>query len=106
MKRMKALLAATAILIAGSAAAQAKTLVFCSEGSPEGFDPAPWTAGTTLDASARPVYNRLIEFVAGSTDVAPGLAESWETAEDGLSITFKLRPGREVPDDALVHAHP
>ncbi len=93
MKRMKALLAATAILIAGSAAAQAKTLVFCSEGSPEGFDPAPWTAGTTLDASARPVYNRLIEFVAGSTDVAPGLAESWETAEDGLSITFKLRPG-------------
>ena len=38
----------------------AKTLVYCSEGSPEGFDPAPFTAGTTFDASARRVYSRLV----------------------------------------------
>src|SRR3546814_5597406 len=30
-----------------SAAVEAKTLVFCSEGSPEGFNPQFYTAGTT-----------------------------------------------------------
>ena len=74
-------------------AGQAKTLVYCSEGSPEGFDPAPWTAGTTFDAASRPVYDRLIEFKKGSTETEPGLAESWEVSEDGTEITFHLRPG-------------
>ncbi len=74
-------------------AASAKTLVYCSEGSPEGFDPALYTAGTTFDASAHPVYNRLVEFVTGTTEVEPGLAESWEASEDGLEYTFHLRKG-------------
>ena len=52
------LLAATAL----AGVANAKTLVYCSEGSPEGFDPALYTAGTTFDASSRPVFNRLVEF--------------------------------------------
>jgi len=89
----------TSIAIAGFAAAlmatavQAKTLVYCSEGSPEGFDPALYTAGTTFNASSRPVYNRLAEFERGSTKVIPGLAESWSSSEDGLEYTFKLRAG-------------
>jgi hypothetical protein len=93
MRLIQTLLAATAtsILIAG--ASNAMTLVYCSEGSPEGFDPAPWTAGTTFDASSRPIYNRLIEHTAGTTETEPGLAESWETSEDGTEITFRLRPG-------------
>jgi dipeptide transport system substrate-binding protein len=86
------LLMTAAVCLAG-AAAEAKTLVYCSEGSPEGFDPAPYTAGTTFDASSRPVYNRLVEFEKGSTNVIPGLAESWEVSEDGLHYTFHLRPG-------------
>ncbi len=87
------LLAATAIGLLAAGAAQAKTLVYCSEGSPEGFDPAPYTAGTTFDASSRPIYNRLVEFEKGTTAVQPGLAESWEVSADGLEYTFKLRPG-------------
>ena len=87
-------LVATSILAFGLAnAAQAKTLVYCSEGSPEGFDTALYTAGTTFDASSKPVYNRLVEFERGTTNVKPGLAESWETSDDGLTYTFKLRPG-------------
>ncbi|MBM9593758.1 ABC transporter substrate-binding protein [Roseitranquillus sediminis] len=78
-------------LFAGTAGAQ--TLVYCSEGSPEGFDPALYTAGTTFDASSHTVYNQLVEFVTGTTEVVPGLAESWEVSEDGTSYTFTLRPG-------------
>tara|TARA_R110002124_G_scaffold68073_2_gene184565 strand:+ start:117 stop:1709 length:1593 start_codon:yes stop_codon:yes gene_type:complete len=76
-----------------ASAVQAKTLVYCSEGSPEGFDPALYTSGTTFNASSRPIYNRLAEFERGTTNVIPGLAESWTASADGLEYTFNLRPG-------------
>ncbi|QPC86676.1 ABC transporter substrate-binding protein [Mesorhizobium sp. NBSH29] len=84
-----ALLAATMM----SGAASAKTFVYCSEGSPEGFDPGMYTAGTTFDAAAHTVYNRLLEFEPGTTNPVAGLAESWEISDDGLEYTFKIRPG-------------
>ena len=69
MKRVTYLVAAAALAVgmtAGmSAAANAKQLVYCAEGSPEGFDPGPWTAGTTFDASSRTIYNRLVDFKHG-----------------------------------------
>ena len=74
-------------------AASAKTFVYCSEGSPEGFDPGLYTAGTTFDASAHPVYSRLLEFEPGTTKPVAGLAESWTVSEDGTEYTFKLRAG-------------
>ena len=83
--------AASLALMAG--AASAKTLVYCSEGSPEGFDTALYTSGTTFDASSKTLYSRLVEFELGTTNVVPGLAESWEASDDGLEYTFKLRPG-------------
>ena len=93
MKQVTMLLAATAMALTMGSAASAKTLVYCSEGSPEGFDPALYTAGTTFDASSKTVYNRLTEFERGSTTVVPGLAESWSVSSDGLVYTFKLRHG-------------
>ncbi len=90
--RMKFLLPlATAMALSGVSHAQ--TLVYCSEGSPEGFDPALYTSGTTFDVTSRQVYNQLIEFERGTTNVVPGLAESWEVSDDGLEYTFKLRQG-------------
>ena len=75
-----------------AAAAQAKTLIYCSEGSPENFYPAINTTGTSFDAS-RQVYNRFAEFKPGTTQVQPGLAQSWEVSKDGLVYTFHLRKG-------------
>jgi len=73
--------------------ASAKTLVYCSEGSPGGFDPGLYTAGTTFDAASRTVYNRLLEFKHGGTELEPGLAESYDVSDDGLQYTFHLRKG-------------
>ena len=84
---------AGALTAAAGSAAAAKTLVYCSEGSPEGFNPQYYTTGTTFDAVSVPMFNRLVEFDAGTTNIVPGLAESWVVAPDGLSYTFKLRKG-------------
>jgi dipeptide transport system substrate-binding protein len=89
------LLAATALMSVLGTGAYAKTLVYCSEGSPENFTPSINTTGTSFDA-ARPVYNKLVQFAPGTTTVEPALAESWTVSDDGLTITFKLRPGIKV----------
>ncbi len=59
-------LAATALLTCSAGAFAAKTLVYCSEGSPEGFNPQYYTTGTTFDAVSVPMFNRLVEFDLGT----------------------------------------
>jgi dipeptide transport system substrate-binding protein len=77
----------------GAASAASKTLVFCSEGSPAGFDSAQYTTSTDFDAGAHAVYDTLVEFKRGSLDLVPGLAEKWDEAADARSFTFHLRHG-------------
>lgn len=76
-----------------AAQAQSANLVVCSEASPEGFDIVQYTAATTADATAETLFERLVAFAPGSTEIVPALAESWEIADDGLSYTFTLRKG-------------
>ncbi|HEY1392289.1 MAG TPA: ABC transporter substrate-binding protein [Methylibium sp.] len=90
---MAATLTACAAAFTAFGAQAASTLIYCSEGSPEGFDPARFTAGTTFNASSQPIFNRLVEFEIGGTRVEPGLAERWEISPDGLNYTFHLRHG-------------
>ncbi len=73
--------------------AQAKTLVYCSEGSPEGFQPIFYTAGTTFDATSKNVFEGLTHFIVGTTKLEPGMAESWTVSDDGTVYTFNLRKG-------------
>jgi dipeptide transport system substrate-binding protein len=84
--------AIAALALAVAAGAGAKTLVFCSEGSPENFYPGVNTTGTSFDGN-EPIYNRIVEFERGGTKVVPGLAEKWEISKDGLEYTFFLRKG-------------
>jgi dipeptide transport system substrate-binding protein len=93
MKLMTTLLSATALVAAFAGAAEAKTLVYCSEASPANFDPGTTTGGNDFDASSRTIYSRLVEFKHGGTEIEPGLADSWDISADGLTYTFHLHPG-------------
>ncbi|CAN7180089.1 ABC transporter substrate-binding protein [Variovorax paradoxus] len=92
--RLAALLApaALAVLALGAGAVSAKTLVYCSEGSPENFYPGVNTTGTSFDVTTQ-VYNTIVEFERGGTKVVPGLAEKWDISADGTVYTFHLRKG-------------
>jgi len=92
--RLAALLAPTAlaVLTMVSGAVSAKTLVYCSEGSPENFYPGVNTTGTSFDVTTQ-VYNTIVEFERGGTKVVPGLAEKWDISADGTQYTFHLRKG-------------
>jgi dipeptide transport system substrate-binding protein len=85
-----AALAAPALFAA--AGATAKTLVYCSEGSPENFYPGVNTTGTSFDANSQ-VYGRIVDFERGGTKVVPNLAEKWDISADGKVYTFHLRKG-------------
>ena len=72
-------------LILGCSHLSASNLVYCSEGSPGGFDPGQYTTGTDFDAASETVFNRLAQFERGGTLAEPALATSWEVSEDGLN---------------------
>lgn len=80
-----------AALLAGLAV-QAKPLVFCSDASPEGFDPGLWDSAST-NTVTRQIFQGLVGFKRGSTELEPALATRWEIAPDARSITFELRRG-------------
>ncbi len=88
--RMLPALAIVAALFATPVSA--KTLVFCSEGSPENFYPGINTTGTSFDANSQ-IYSRIVDFERGTTNVIPGLAEKWDISADGTVYTFHLRKG-------------
>jgi len=93
MKMLPLRAAIAAALLSVAVGVSAKPLVVCSEASPEGFDIVQYTTAVTADAVAETVFNRLVDFKPGTTEVVPALAQSWEISEDGLSYTFHLRKG-------------
>tara|TARA_B100000925_G_scaffold291208_1_gene278468 strand:+ start:872 stop:2449 length:1578 start_codon:yes stop_codon:yes gene_type:complete len=86
---MKNLIFTTVLIF--STAIKANVFVYCSEGSPSAFNPQITTDGTSNNASAHPIYNRLVEFKRGSTEIEPGIAKSWDISKDGKVFTFNLR---------------
>ncbi|HEX2131935.1 MAG TPA: ABC transporter substrate-binding protein [Actinophytocola sp.] len=79
------------------------TMTFGTEGAPKLFDPFYATDGPTFRTSQQ-IFEGLIEFKPGTAEAAPGLAESWEASEDGLTWTFKLREGVKFHDGTEFNA--
>src|ERR1700719_1648586 len=92
MREFRVPIAALGLVLAANAPLSAKTLVFCSEGSPENFYPAINTTGTSFDANTQ-IYGHIVDFERGGTSVVPGLAERWDISPDGMTYTFHLRHG-------------
>lgn len=65
-------------------------LVFGRGGDSVTLDPAHATDGETFYATAQ-IYDTLIDFKYGTTEIEPGLAERWEISLDGMEYTFYLR---------------
>jgi dipeptide transport system substrate-binding protein len=86
------LLFAAALAAAGAAAQAAGTLTVCTPGAPDGFDIAQYETLNTADAT-QGIYDQLLAFKPGTTEVAPGLAERWEVSPDGRTVTLFLRRG-------------
>jgi ABC-type transport system substrate-binding protein len=101
---MKKLLASTALALALTLPAVAQDYVPDPNAVPGGnitvtykddvatLDPAigyDWQNWSMIKS----LFDSLMDYVPGTTDLRPGLAESYTMSEDGLTYTFKLRPG-------------
>jgi peptide/nickel transport system substrate-binding protein len=51
------------------------------------------------------IYQGLLKFPAGKTNLVPGLAESYEISDDGKEYTFKLRKGLKFSDGTSFDAN-
>jgi peptide/nickel transport system substrate-binding protein len=76
----------------GDASDVDSTFVFASSGDISGLDPAMANDGETFRVS-RQIFEGLVGVEPGTADPAPGLAETWEQSEDGLTYTFALKEG-------------
>ena len=72
-------------------------LVFGTASDPVVLDGALVSDGESLRALDQ-MFEGLVTLKEGSTEVVPGLAESWESNADGTSWTFKLRDGVKFHD--------
>ena len=67
-----------------------ETFIYCSEASPDYFNPQMSLSGAAFDASNL-LYSRLIEFDLEGKKLIPGLAEKWTLSKDKKTYTFHLR---------------
>ena len=88
----------------GSAAAQpAGTLVVGLVAEPVNLDPAQVTDFNSNRVGRR-IVEPLVTFAEETTQLVPGLAESWTISPDGLQYTFKLRKGVKFHDGTPFNA--
>lgn len=73
------------------------TLVFGRGGDSTSLDPAVTTEGEAFKVTKN-IFETLINFGEQDTEIEAGLATEWETSEDGLKHTLKLREGVKFHD--------
>jgi ABC-type transport system substrate-binding protein len=85
------------------AATTANTLTFLFAGDTDRLDPPAMTSQEGFIATTA-VYEGLVRYKSGSTDVEPALAEKWDISPDGLQYVFHLKPGVKFHDGSSLNA--
>src|SRR5262249_21199880 len=92
-----------ALAAAPGGAQPAGTLVVGLVAEPVNLDPAQVT-DLNSNRVGRRVVETLVMFPDESTQIVPGLAESWTVSKDGLHYVFKLRKGVRFHDGTPLDA--
>src|SRR5687767_15452727 len=98
-----AVLLAVAAMVTPATAQPAGTIVVGLVAEPVNLDPAQVT-DLNSGRVGRRIVETLVTFPEESTQVVPGLAESWTISKDGLQYTFKLRKGVRFHDGTPLDA--
>ena len=103
---MRAVPSLLLLLLAGASPSHgqpANTLVVGLVAEPVALDPAQVT-DLNSNRVGRRVVETLVAFADETTQIVPGLAESWTISKDGLTYTFKLRKGVSFHDGTPFNA--
>lgn len=103
MKRLISTAALVAAMGLGANAASAQMLELAVDASPAGLDPHIVTAFASFQIVNGTIYEALTR-VTPDLSIEPGLAESWEVSDDGLTYTFTLRDGVTFHDGSAMTA--
>ncbi|AZR74469.1 peptide ABC transporter substrate-binding protein [Anoxybacter fermentans] len=94
------------IILTGTIFAEPKyggTLIWGRGGDSVGLDPICETDGESFKVTQQ-IFDTLVEYEPGTTNIKPALATSWSVSEDGLTWTFKLRKGVKFHDGTPFNA--
>ena len=105
MIRLRSILqgAAAAAVLASAGFAQQSDITVALQLEPPHLDPTSAAAGAIDSVLYSNVFEGLTRF-ASDGSIVPGLAESWEISDDGLTYTFKLREGVKFHDGTAMDA--
>jgi len=87
----------------GSGGGASDTFVFGAAGAPKNFDPIFNDDGESF-RPARQMFDTLVTYKAGTTELEGGLATAWTPSPDGKSWTFTLRQGVKFHDGTPFNA--
>ncbi len=112
MKRVVTIWLVPAVLITGllafglggpAGAQPQKTLVIAIGADQTGLDPQT-VQNNESGFIMSTIFDSIVNYKPGSSEVGPGLAESWTVSPDGKVFTFKLRRGVKFHDGTPVNA--
>ena len=103
MKPLTQLLAVSVLALSASAALAKTDIAVAIQLEPPNLDPTGGAAQAIDSVLYSNVFEGLTRFMADGA-VVPGLAESWEVSDDGLTYTFKLRDGVTFHDGTTMDA--